>query len=258
MDQEADAALRVRRAVAGQPKKVLFIGNSLLLEGVDMGKLEDGLRGHYQPHRYIVESTNYYDWLYGLRQLFRRGMRPDAVVLCLNPPQLATSAIRGDYSAYFLFGIQDIWPVSRASGADLTTTSGYYAAHYSAFYAARSELRAVLMGKLAPQVVAMWQDSVMMEAVIPADEQLIPLMEPRLRKMRELCASYGVEFLFLVPPTMQPGDTAIVRAGEQAGVRVLRPVPNGSLPADDYRDAFHLNEKGAAVFTRAIAGEMTQ
>jgi hypothetical protein len=256
IDEEANAALRVRRAAEGRPKAVLFIGNSLLLEGLDMGMLEAGLRDRYRPQRYVVEATTYYDWLYGLRRLFRGGMRPDTVVLSLGPTQLAASTTNGDYSARFLFGIQDIWPASRDAGVDLTTTSGYYAAHFSAYYAARSGLRAVLIGKLAPPVVQMWQESVVTAAADLTDEQLIPVIEPRLRKIHELCASYGTEFLFLVPPTMQPGDTAIVRAGDQAGVRVLRPVPNGSLPADYYQDGFHLNRQGAAVFTQAIVREM--
>jgi hypothetical protein len=221
-----------------------------------MEMLEDGLRDRYEPNRYVVESTNYYDWLYALKRLFRQGMRPDIVILCLSPTQLTTSAIRGDFSAHFLFAVEDIWPASRASGADLTTTSGYYVAHYSAFYGARSELRAVLMGKFAPSVVAMWHDSLTVAAVTPPDEQLIPIMEARLRVIAQLCAGYGTEFKFLIPPTRDSGDTAIVRAGELAGVPILRPVPNRSLASDFYQDGFHLNEKGAAVFTKAITRVM--
>jgi hypothetical protein len=256
IDAEGASSLRIRTAANENAKDILFVGNSLLLEGVDFETLKASLEGRYRAHRYIVESTNFYDWQYGLRRLFREGMRPSAVILCLNAPQLTTPAIRGDFSARMLFGVQDIWPAARATGADLTTTSGYYIAHYSAFYATRSELRAVVMGKLTPAVVVMWQESVTKPAVIPADDQLIPVMEPRLRMMRELCASYGVDFQFLIPPTIQPGDTAIVRAGGLAGVAVLRPIPNGSLSSDFYRDGFHLNEKGAAIFTKAIAAEM--
>lgn len=256
IDGEGDAALQIRSGPAGDRKAVLFIGNSLLLEGVDFDTLKAGLEMRYRAYRYVVESTNFYDWLFGLRRLFREGMRPDTVILCLNAPQLTTPAIRGDFSARMLFGLPDIWPAARATGADLTATSGYFFAHYSAFYATRSELRGVLMGRITPSVVAMWQQSVTKLAVIPADDQLIPVMEPRLRAIRDLCARYGGEFEFLIPPTIQSGDTAIMRAGELAGVRVLRPIPNGSLSSAFYRDGFHLNEQGAVIFTKAIATEM--
>ena len=48
----------------------------------------------------------------------------------------------------------------------------------------------------------------------------------------------------------------MLRAGEQTGVRVLRPIPNKSLSLDYYKDGFHLNEKGAVLFTTAIVNEL--
>jgi hypothetical protein len=155
-----------------------------------------------------------------------------------------------------LFDVQDIWPVVRDTGADLTTASGYYLAHYSEFYAQRTELRGVLMVKLAPQVANLFHDATNKGSPIPPDDQVVPVMAARLRQMSELCASYGAKFIFLVPPGLQTGDIAISRAGEQTGIRVLRPIPSGSLPIDYFRDGFHLNAKGATVFTTAIVNEM--
>ena len=82
---------------AGGRRKVLFVGNSLLLEGVDMGLLNAGLESRYEVHRYAVEQTSYLDWLYALKRLFRHGMRVDRIVLCLNAPQLISPAIRGHF-----------------------------------------------------------------------------------------------------------------------------------------------------------------
>jgi hypothetical protein len=112
------------------------------------------------------------------------------------------------------------------------------------------------MSRLAPSVVTMWHDSVTRGAVIPPDDQMVPVMAARFRRMSELCASYGARFVFLNPPDRQSGDLAMLRAGEQSGVRVLRPIPNKSLSLDYYRDGFHLNGKGAALFTTAIVSEM--
>jgi hypothetical protein len=235
---------------------ILFVGNSLLLEGVDMDILTSGLQPRYAAQRFPVESTQYFDWLYGLKRFFRDGMRPATVVVCLTAPQMASPSIRGDFSALVLFGFEDIWPAARDSGATLTKTSGYYLAHSSAFYGARAEIRSVIMGKIAPPVPSMWLKAVTIPGVNQPDTELIPVIAPRLATLRDLCASYGARFELLLPPLRAPGDTAAVSAGEQAGVRVLRPVPNMSLPEDCYRDGFHLNAKGSAIFTKALVEQL--
>ncbi len=250
---EARQAQALRRAEPGHPPVVLFVGNSLLLMGVDLPALSYGLRGHYQVRRYVIEATSYEDWVFGLKRLFRQGMPVDSVVLCLNALDLTSRGIRGDFSAHILFDAQDIWPVSRATGADLTTTSSLYFAHYSMFYASRAELRSVLLGRISPAVVTTLQHFMWGTAVVPPDTELIPTMESRLLEIQKLCASHGSQFIFLIPPTPQSGDTAIVEAGRQTGARVLRPIPNQSLGLEFYQeDHFHLNPKGAARFTNAL------
>jgi hypothetical protein len=255
MQETAEARNHTQPSVNGR-QTVLLLGNSLLLEGIDVD-LFNSLQSRYEAQRYTVEQTFYLDWFYAMRRLFRHGTRASMAVLCLNAPQFIAPSIRGDYSANVLFDMQDIWPASRDSDATLTKTSGYYLAHYSLFYAMRGELRSVLMFRIAPPVVAMWHQAVTRPGVIPPDDQMIPIMAARLRKLRELCASYGAEFVFLVPPDRQRGDIAMLRAGEQSGVRVLRPIPNISLPLDFYQeDGFHLNSKGATLFTTGTVNEL--
>ena len=253
------ASAALRPAPAGQPKTILFAGNSLLNAGLDIDVLNAELQGRYQPQRVIVEATNYYDWYYGLRRLFREGMRPDVVVVALYASQLRTDSIRGDFSSGFLFDLQDIWPMSRDTGASLTRTSSYYAAHFSTFYAARSELHAVLMGKLSPAVTTLWQHAILGSTVLPPDEILEAEFQPRLAALDQLCRQYGTQFIFLIPLTSGRGDTATMKAGQKAGVRVLRALPNDSTTPDFFQaDGFHLSQKGALLWTRAIAKALLQ
>jgi hypothetical protein len=250
---ESRQAVTLQKAGAGQPPVVLFVGNSLLLEGVDFPNLTERLRGVYQPQRYVIEATTYEDWFFGLKRLFRRGMRVDTVVLCLNPLDFTSSHIRGDFTAHVLFDTQDIWRVSRATHADLTTTSGLYLARLSTFYATRGELRSVLLGKISLSTVKALQRLAWGNATVPPDSQLVPIMEPRLRDLQALCAEYGSKFVYLVPPTPQPGDTAFVEAGRSTGIKVMRPIPNASLGLEFYQeDHFHLNPMGEARFTEAL------
>jgi hypothetical protein len=243
----------LRHAPPGKPKTLLLVGNSLLLAGLDPDLLRAGVAGQYRPARYVIEQTNYYDWLFGLRRLFRDGMRPDEIVVCLNPVQMATNVIRGDFSAHFLFDRTDLWPVSRAAGADLTTTSSLYFAHYSVLYAARAELRTVLAGKISPAVPLFWATLVTRKGVMPPEAEILPILSSRLATLDQLCREYGARFRFLVPPTGVEGDKVLATAGNIAHVRVLMPVPSGSLTPSDYEsDGFHLNSAGRLLFTSGL------
>jgi hypothetical protein len=246
-------------AAPGKPKTLLLVGNSLLLAGLDPDLLRSGVAGQYDPTRYAVESTTYYDWLFGLRRLLRGGMRPDEIIVCLNPLQLATSAIRGDFSAHFLFDAADIWPMSRAIGTDLTATAGFYVAHYSTFYAARSEFRTVLAGKLAPSIPLLWATLAPPRGAVSPEPALIPIMTSRLTVLDQLCRVYGVRFRFAVPPTGMATDKALGTAGEMAHVRVLIPVSSGILTPSDYEsDGFHLNDSGRKLFTSGLVNSLRE
>lgn len=60
--EEASQALRLRPAAPGQPKTVLFVGNSLLLHSVDLPRLVASGGSRYRVSRYVVESTRWFDW----------------------------------------------------------------------------------------------------------------------------------------------------------------------------------------------------
>ena len=254
---ERRASEELRMGHPDQSRTALFVGNSLLLTGLDQQVFAAKVEGRYRAQRFVVEATNYYDWLYALERLFRVGMRTDLVVVCLQPLQLVSNVTRGDFSARFLVDARDLWPMSRDIRADLTTTSGLYVAHYSTFYAARSELRSVLMGRLSPSVTLMWKDIMFPRAVTPPDNELIPNIRERLRRMDELCKRYGSRFVLLIPPTMVGGEEAAVRAGALTGVQVLYPIPASKLRPEDFEeDGFHLNGSGARIFSEALAGEL--
>src|SRR5262249_13433131 len=69
-EQYADA-LRVHHAKSGEPMSVLMVGNSLLLDGVDVDRLQKLTSRQLSIHPIFLEATAYYDWLYALKRLFR-------------------------------------------------------------------------------------------------------------------------------------------------------------------------------------------
>ena len=255
--QESREVNALRKSDSPPKKTLLLLGNSLLEEGVDIQQLQSGLLPRYQMQPFFVAQTRFLDWYYGLERLFRHGARADLVMVCLTPAQLVSDQIRGDFSAHMLFDAQDIWSASRDSGADLTTTSGYYLAHLSAFYATRSELRSVFMYLLASPVQQMWHQAAISTAAVPHDEQLNMQTVRRLQRLSQLCKGYGAEFVFLLPPTLGAANVTTFQAGATANVSVIQPVANNSLSADYYQDdGFHLNQRGARMFTSAIIRDL--
>jgi lysophospholipase L1-like esterase len=86
-----------------------------------------------------------------------------------------------------------------------------------------------------------------------------PLAAGRLAALNRLCETHGAHFLFVVPPTYQEGEETIVEAGREDGVTVLLPVKRNEFDQSYYqKDGFHMNQKGAEIFTARVAAELNK
>src|SRR6266481_4677031 len=81
ISRQYDEALKMHPASAGEPPSVLMVGNSLLLHGVQVNRLQEMTSSSMRIYPIFLEATGYYDWLYALHGLFLRGARPHVVVL---------------------------------------------------------------------------------------------------------------------------------------------------------------------------------
>ncbi len=81
ISRQYDEAVKVRPAGSGELPSVLMVGNSLLLHGVEMNRLQALTCASMRIYPIFLEATGYYDWLYGLQRLFRQGARPQVVVV---------------------------------------------------------------------------------------------------------------------------------------------------------------------------------
>jgi lysophospholipase L1-like esterase len=81
--------------------------------------------------------------------------------------------------------------------------------------------------------------------------------EPRLREMKELCDQYGSRLTIVVPPARrQNSDDVLVSLGNDAGIRTLIPEQPGAMDSSFFRDPFHLNPAGAAIFTAKLQSQL--
>ncbi|SRR6266404_76249 len=79
VSRQYSEAARIRPAKPGEPTSVLMIGNSLLLEGVDVDRLQKLTSGQMHIYPIFLEATGYYDWFYVHPNGFADGMSGVAV-----------------------------------------------------------------------------------------------------------------------------------------------------------------------------------
>jgi hypothetical protein len=233
--------------------QVLMAGNSLLLDGVDLPKLEAELQPAIQVKRFAVEGTEYFDWYYGLKRLFHEGARPDAVVLTLTARHLASSEVLGEYFAHYLMRTGDVISVARDLRLNLTGASNLLFGNMSAFYGARAEIRNWLFNRTVPGLNAL-MEMLAVGKPAPLSRAELGSISGRLAALKRLAAENGARLVLLSPPTMREDYTdALAAAGRAAGVPVIAVARDGTLLPSDFRaDGFHLNESGAAKHTAAL------
>jgi hypothetical protein len=251
--QYADA-LESHRAKPGEPASVLMVGNSLLLEGIDVDRLQTLTSSGLRIYPIFLEGTGYYDWLYGLRRLFRQGARPQVVVLGLEANSFLSKGVRQEYCPMMFFDSQDVLGVAFDLGLDRTATSNLLLAHSSTFWDTRSVIRMQILRRIIPH----FQDLFMLvkaKRSVPQDPEFETAATSRLLELRELCGAYGAKLIILIPPT--PSSERAIRqmtiASKKVGVETLVPIDPTALSARFYQtDATHLNPEGAALFTSAL------
>lgn len=237
------------------PASVLLVGNSLLGEGVDMDDLRRRVGPDVDVHRFFVDATIYYDWLYGLRHLFHQGARPRAVVVFMSGRQWLTTAVRGEVTAGLMFDRRDVPRIAADVRLDHTQASNLLFATFSQYYANRMDVRKWLLGMIVPGLQQLGEKLRPPSPPLPPDDEIVQRALPRIEALRDLCAAHGARLVLVVPPTPAPhsGATAIAAAGARAGVDAWLPIDEHQLGIENYSDGFHLNARGRAQFTAALA-----
>lgn len=229
---------------------VLVAGNSLLDAGLNMDRVRDALSNRFQVRRFVVEQTSYHDWRYGLRYLYSSGVRPKVVVLMLSPDQLATSASRGEYSAFHLTAHSDIVSLCRDLNMHPTSAANMVVANFSMFYASRGEIRKVILGRLIPGMSTLARQLQPPPAHRMPEDQLREIANERLSILAREASQYGVRLMLALPPSHNiHGYRVVEQAARESGVQPLFPFNAADFQAADFSDGYHANAQGAARYT---------
>jgi len=257
--EEYLSALQVRQGRAAGQIQVLIVGNSLLVQAVDLAQMNAALSPGIHVRRFALEGpSTYYDWYYGLKRLFHEGARPDVVALFLTARHLSSSGVRGEYFAQRLMRTVDILRLARELHLDPTSTSNRLFASLSMFYSSREEIRPWLLSRIIPGYHQL------LELLLPAwgrlSETDLEKIPDRLRSMQQLTASYNVRLLFVLPPEIREDLIREDRmanldaASAASGVPLLVALPPTGLAPEDFKeDFYHMNEVGAVKYSKALA-----
>jgi hypothetical protein len=260
ISRQYDEALKMRPAGAGEPPSVLMVGNSLLLHGVQVNRLQEMTSSRMRLYPIFLEATGYYDWLYALHGLFLRGARPQAVVLGVGVNYFLENGVRQDYVPMMFFNARDTFAVTSDLKLDRTATSNLLLAHSSTFWDTRSAIRMQILNHLVPHLEDLFS-LVNQKPVVPEGREFAKISIPRLQRLRELCEANGARLILLVPPTLDSENAVnqMAAAAQAAGVDVSVPIDPATLSAEFYQpDGMHLNRDGAVIFTSALAEDLPE
>jgi hypothetical protein len=257
-ESELRSVLAIRSGSNTSPT-VLVIGSSLLLHAIDFPEFRNLLQPRFTVVRYAIEQTAYWDWYYGLRGLYARGVRPDVVVLMLTAKYMASDDLRGDYFAYRMMLPRDTLSVSNDAHLSPTQTFSLFLASFSAYYGTRAETRKFMLSKIIPGV-----GDLLPSLIPPQSEPFDPnrsadVLAPRLRQLDDLVSRYGGRFVYVEAPAPElPYEPSIRDAAAIAHVPVLVPIPAASLSPGDFIDGHHASAATAARYTPLLARSLRE
>jgi hypothetical protein len=239
--------------------RMLVLGNSLLLRGVQFDDVRNSLAPSIDAKRLVVVNTSYFDWYYTMLRMFREGAKADIVALALNPKQFAAWNVREDYFARHLMKLRDIFAIARDLRLSNTEASNLAFANFSQYYDLRTKIRNKQIYKIFRNLRPLML-LITYEPPPPLKLMNESFAVERLRAMRDLAGKWNAKFVLIIPPSDggkgDPNAAVIESAGKIAGVPVLVPVAPGSLGANCYLDGFHLNKRGAETFTPQLIASL--
>ena len=258
ISRQYNEALKMHPATVGEPPCVLMVGNSLLLHGVQLNRLQELTSSRMRLYPIFLEATGYYDWLYALHGLFLRGARPQVVVLGVGVNYFLENGVRQDYAPMMFFNARDTLAVASDLKLDRTATSNLLLAHSSTFWDTRSPIRMQVLNHIVPRLEDLFS-LVNQKPAVPEGKEFAEMTIPRLQRLRELCEANGAKLILLVPPTLDSENAVneMTTAAQSAGVEVSVPIDPATLTAKFYQpDGMHLNRDGAVLFTSALAKDL--
>ncbi len=246
--------------------RILFVGNSLIGDGLDSERLEsilaESLRIPVRVAKIRPDGTSPLEWYYLIdRHVFDPGARPDVLVIAFGPGHLFDRS--GNQAVLRLAAHHVAWDqVGEVFAEDL---EGFDAG--AQFVLARVSRAYALRDRVQPRVL---------DQVIPGYQDLAPLIlrdrptgaevdagqEQRgtrlLERILGRAQREGVPVLFVAMPSgpgwvVDPGVERLIREHSLGLLDLNEELP---LPPERFPDGQHLDDVGRRIFTDSLASSI--
>lgn len=256
-EQEYAGAARMGSNPGVAGGNTLLLGNSLSFSDIDMQVLNRDLPAPEQVRRWAVDDTDFLDWYFGLKRLFRGGAHPKNVVIGTRSNHLLAGQVRDKFFAHYMMDWSDLLDVAARTKANRNGLGSLILARASAFYGNQNELYERGLCLLIPGFPRLGGMLAAHSSAGPA-ATVSDRLTGRILELRDLCASHGARLVLWIPPTSRPEDLTdeMVECGRKLAVPVLVPAREILWKNSDFLDGFHMTPVASARFTSLFGSEL--
>ncbi len=253
--------------VEGDGLRVLFLGNSMLREGVkpDILKRDMAAQGIEPLHieRVYPDATALVDWYYAFKHYFVDTNRlPNTLIVCFAGRDLEDNhPVQALRLARYYTSVSDTPSVFANDIRDFESRAEFLLADALASFANRTRVRERLLDLVIPN----YRETArrINQNIQVAENNRSAKTPPtyhRLERLISLAQKSNVQFVLVAMPQQYtyPLDQQIQRTVEAAGMNFVDGRMVEGLNGEKYIDEMHLNSNGADVYSHALAQRLAE
>lgn len=250
----------------GEGGRVLFLGNSMTRNGVDVPIVEqelraEGLNSPLRIERVYPDATGLAEWYYAFNHYFvAAGRLPDVLIIGFAANDLSDNRPpQPSRLAQYYTGAGDVPEVFAHDVKDFEARAEFLLSRLSASFANRTRMRERALDMFIPYYRESAQEINRAQQVMKKKEgaPAAPTYR-RLERLGRLAASRGVRVLLVAMPQREPYelDQQLQPTIERAGMTLIDARAPDGLGREAFVDEMHLSTDGAAVYSRHLARQL--
>lgn len=255
-----------KKMSSGEGGRVLFLGNSMTRNGVDVPIVEQELRAHglaapLRIERVYPDATGLAEWYYAFNHYFvAAGRLPDVLIIGFAANDLSDNRPpQPTRLAQYYTGARDVPEVFAHDVKDFEARAEFLLSKLSASYANRTRIRERTLDILIPHYRETAQEiNRAQQAMKKKGGAPVALTYARLERLGRLAASHGVRVILVAMPQREPYqlDPQLQPTIERTGMIFIDARAAFGLGSAAFVDEMHLSTDGAAVFSRHLARQL--
>jgi len=251
---------RIARSMrSGTRPRILFFGNSLTRQGVDLSAIREVLQAGSSlepvtPAKVYIDDTAVLDWYYALKHYFSGQDAPEYVVLGYVGNQLSdASTVHPDRIAGYFGGTQVAGELFANDLPDFGSRVDFALSSALTLFSEKERIRTQILSMVLPDYRKAAQR--LNQAVSSSKNDSPVERYTRLGRLVRLCRERGIRLIIVAMPlpAVYPIDDQLVRTLGDDNIPLLDMRSVRGVSHDSFLDGFHLNPQGAHAYTRSLA-----